>query len=151
MNIVLHFCVINRLHNSDTLITALPHQLLYNRQTSISLLHQTAFPARPSLSPRSSVCTISTSDSVHHRLIRQRYTFATKQRARLRRMAYTTTSIRWILSRCVGASGSDQILNMSLIKSTPSLHRPERGAISFHLGVNFFPIQFYVGTRGLLT
>ena len=42
----------------------------------------------------------------------------------------TTTNIQWTHIRCVGASGSDQILDMTLIKSTPSLHRPERGAIS---------------------
>jgi hypothetical protein len=63
--------------------------------TSVSSLRQTALPTRPSLSPRGPVCTISTSDLVHHLLIRQRYTVATKQRARLRRMTQTTTNIRW--------------------------------------------------------
>ena len=56
--------------------------------TSVSSLHQTALPTRPSLSPRVYKCT---SD----RFIRQRYTVAAKQRAQLRRMAQTTTSIRW--------------------------------------------------------
>jgi hypothetical protein len=64
-------------------------------------------------------------------------------KAQLRRLAQTTTSIWWT------HSGSNQIFNMSSIKSTPSLlSLPGRGISSWS---NFFPIQFYIGTRCLLT
>ena len=176
--------------------------------TSVSSLHQTALPTRPSLSPR--VYNMQLSPS----FIRQRYTVAAKQRARLRRMAQTTTSIWWThIVRYLWLSRLIQLIRLcrtvwvtdwqqpsppqsitSFVKGIPSpqnrghdceewhkrppvldahicgvsgqavatkyltcrwlnrhnLSTSPRG-VRFHLGVNFFPIQFYVGTRGLLS
>jgi hypothetical protein len=112
--------------------------------TSVSSLHQTALPTRPSLSPR--VYNMHLSPSRHSSKVHCCHkTEGATEKNGTNDHQYSMDTYRGVSGQAVVTKYSTCHLNRHHLSTTVPRE------VRFHLGVNFFPIQFYVGTRGLLT